>query len=359
MHAERKNHAMIYLDRNESQFGPAPECFAVLQRATKNELSNYSRDFARGVKSVLSETLSGEYGIPETNILLSYGSEDMLKQIVHCYLAKDEIIMIPQHSWWYYKSVASEVSGSVVEYPMHANKDRYAYNIGEIISLVRSVKPRLLLFASPNNPTGNSLSMDDVKLLAKECTDTLLIIDEAYFGFTDISHNIMPQLTLHYPHLAVLRTFSKLYALAGIRIGYAFVGKNYQRLITFSARYLGYNVLSEELALAALRDKKYYQSLAAAIATERERYYQFFRTVEGCTAYRTDANFVLVKLPHKDCESLKKQLAEASLIIKFFAEKEFPDHVRITIGIPEQNSLVINEMKKYFARKSALVSKEG
>jgi histidinol-phosphate aminotransferase len=359
MNTEHKNHANIYLDRNESQFGPSPECFTILRRATKNQLSNYSREYARGVKSVLSEKLANQYGISETNILLSYGSEDMLKQIVHCYLAKDEIIMIPQHSWWYYKSVASEVSGTVVEYPMHANKDRYTYDLGEIISLVRSVKPRLLLFASPNNPTGNSLSMDEVKLLINECTDTMVIIDEAYFGFTNISHDIMPQLTLHYPQLAVLRTFSKLYALAGIRIGYAFVGKKYQKLITFSARYLGYNVLSEELALVALRDKKYYQSLASTTATERERYCQFFRTVEGCTAYRSDANFVLVKLPHEDCGSLKKHLAEAGLVIKFFSEKEFPDHARITIGTPEQNSLLIDEMKKYFARKSALVTEQG
>jgi len=358
MHTEHKNQTKIYLDRNESQFGPAQECFNILQHATKDQLSNYSRDFARGVKSVLSETLAQEQGVPETNILLSYGSEDMLKQIVHCYLAKDEIIMIPQHSWWYYKSVASEVGGTVVEYPMHAEGERYTYNLHEIISLVRFVKPRLLLFASPNNPTGNSLSIDDVKLLVDECSNTRVVIDEAYFGFTDISHDVMPQLTLQYPHLAVLRTFSKLYALAGIRIGYAFVGKDYQNLITFSARYLGYNVLSEELALAALRDTKYYRTLAATIAAERERYYQFFRTVEGCTAYRTDANFVLVKLPHEDCDSLKKHLAQTGLI-KFFSEKEFPNHVRITIGTPEQNSLLLREMKKYFAGKSALVSEEG
>ena len=359
MHNEDKNHSTIYLDRNESQFGPAPECFAILRQATKNDLSNYSRDFARGVKSALSETLAHEYDIPESNILLSYGSEDMLKQIVHCYLAKDEIIMIPQHSWWYYKSVASEVGGRVVEYPMCANKERYSYDLREIISFVRSVKPRIVLFASPNNPTGNSLSMDDVQLLVNECADTLFIIDEAYFGFTDISHNILPQLTLRYPHLAILRTFSKLYALAGVRIGYAFVGKKYDKLIMFSARYLGYNLLSEKLALAALSDKKYYQSLAATIAIERERYCKFFGTLEGCTAYRTDANFVLVKLPHDDCDSLKKHLTEAGIVIKFFSEKEFPDHVRITIGTPEQNSLLLNEIKNYFARKNTLVAEEG
>lgn len=359
MQKEHEHHSIIYLDRNESQFGPAPECFTILQHATKNELSNYSRDFARGVKSVLSETLAAEYHLPEANILLSYGSEDMLKQIVHCYLAQDEIIMIPQHSWWYYKSVASEVNGRVVEYPMHAKRDRYVYDLGEIVSLVRSVKPRLLVFASPNNPTGNSLSMNDVTLLVNECTETMIVIDEAYFGFTDISHDVMPQLSLRYPHLAVLRTFSKLYALAGVRIGYAFVGKNYQKLITFSARYLGYNLLSEELALAALRDKNYYRCLAATVATERDRYYKFFSTIENCTAYRTDANFVLVKLPIEECTSLKAHLADAGLVIKFFGDKEFLGHARITIGTPEQNSLLLNELKKYFSRKNALVSEEG
>ncbi len=356
MLTEQKTHTIIYLDRNESQFGPAPECFNILRQVTKSELSNYSRDFARGVKSVLSETLSREYDIPESNVLLSYGSEDMLKQIVHCYLAEGETMMIPQHSWWYYKSVASEVGGKVVEYPMHCDEARYRYNLEEIFALVRSVKPRLLLFASPNNPTGNSLSMDDVRLLLNECADTMFIIDEAYFGFTDIPYQVMPQLTLRFPHLAVLRTFSKLYALAGVRIGYAFVGKNYQKLITYSARYLGYNLLSEQLALAALRDKKYYQSLAAIIATERARYHAFFRSVEGCIAYRTDANFVLVKLPDEDRDPLKTHLDAIGLVIKFFSEKEFPGHVRITIGSPEQNSLLIDEMRKYFVQKRDLVS---
>lgn len=351
MPTERKNQPNIYLDRNESQFGPAPECFNILRQATKSELSNYSRDFARGVKSVLSETLAREYEILESNILLSYGSEDMLKQIVHCYLGEGETMMIPQHSWWYYKSVAGEVGGKVAEYPMRCDDARYRYDLDEIVALVRSIKPRLLLFASPNNPTGNSLSIDDVRLLLNVCPDTMFIIDEAYFGFTDTPSHVMPQLTLRFPHLVVLRTFSKLYALAGVRIGYAFVGKGYQKLITYSARYLGYNLLSEQLALAALRDRKYYQSLAAITAAEHARYHAFFRTVEGCVAYRTDANFVLVKLPHEDIDSLKKHLAEAGLVIKFFAENEFPDHVRITIGTPEQNSLLLNEMKKYFSRK--------
>lgn len=358
MENRRKNHTLIYLDRNESQYGPAPECFSILRRVTKNELSNYSRDFARGVKSILSETLAREYAVAETNVLLSYGSEDMLKQTVHCYLGENETLMIPQHSWWYYKSVASEVNGKVVEYPMHAGESHYRYDLDEVVALVRSVRPKLLLFASPNNPTGNSLSTDDVKFLLGNCGGTRVIIDEAYFGFTDTPYHTLPQLTLRHPHLAVLRTFSKLYALAGIRIGYAFVGESYQKLITFSARYLGYNLVSEQLALAALRDGKYYQSIAATTASERERYCKFFDAADGCTAYRTDANFVLVKLPHDDIDGLKQHLAAAGLVIKFFSEKEFADHARITIGTREQNSLLLSVMKKYFAGNKSLVSEQ-
>ena len=180
------NRSIIYLDRNENQFGPAPECYSVLRSATKNELSNYSRDFMRSVKSTLSETLAREYDLPEPGVLLSYGSEDMLKQIVHCYLAGNGTMIVPKYSWWYYKSVAGEVGGKVVDYPMYGNETSFYYEMDEIISLVRSVKPRIVLLASPNNPTGNSISPNDIKLLLQKCSDTMIVVDEAYFGFTDL-----------------------------------------------------------------------------------------------------------------------------------------------------------------------------
>ncbi len=351
-----KNRPIIYLDRNESQFGPAPECYDVLRNASKDELSSYSRDFMRGVKSILSESLAKEYGLTEKDVLLSYGSEDMLKQIVHCYLAAGESMMIPQHSWWYYKSVAGEVNGRIIEYPMHSDKNTFSYNVDEIVSVVKARKPRLLLFASPNNPTGNSLPLSDMTVLLDECKSTMFVIDEAYFGFTDIPADVLPRLTLDYPHLAVLRTFSKLYALAGVRIGYTLVGAQYEKLVTFSARYLGYNQLSERLALAALHNPGYYASIAKTTAAERVRYYEFFDRLEGCKVYRSNANFILVKFNHEDVEPLKAHLLEAGLVIKFFSEKEFPDHARITIGTPDQNTLLLSEMQKYFANENVFIS---
>jgi histidinol-phosphate aminotransferase len=112
--------------------------------------------------------------------------------------------------------------------------------------------------------------------------------------------------------------------------------------------------LSEQLALAAFRDKAYYQSLASTTVNERQRYYEFFKTVERCKAYRSDANFILVKIPNEDSEPLKRHLGKAGICIKFFSGKEFPGFVRITVGTPDQNSLLISKMEKYFSHKNAL-----
>ena len=340
---------VLYLDRNENQFGPAPECFSILQKTAKNQLTTYSRDYLRGVKSTLSEKLAEEYNLPETSVLLSYGSEDMLKQIVHCYLGPGQTMMVPKYSWWYYKSVAAEVGGRVMDYPMRAGESSFYYDREEIGSLIRRENPRILLIASPNNPTGNVFSSDDIKILLKSFPETLVVLDEAYFGFSDSLNDTAPQLTTHYPNLAALRTFSKLYALAGVRIGHAFVGKNYQKLITYSTRYLGYNQLSEHLALAALRDSAHYRMVASATAGERQRYYDFFQAGDGCTAYRSEANFVLVKIPAERIAGLKERIEGEGIFIKFFSEPELSGFVRITIGTPGQNTRLIRELQKYFS----------
>ena len=91
--------SQILLDRNENQYGPAPACYQVLQEANLEQLSLYSRAYTAGRKSDLSERLSAELGLPESRVLLSYGSEDMLKQVVHCYLHEGETILLPHQSW--------------------------------------------------------------------------------------------------------------------------------------------------------------------------------------------------------------------------------------------------------------------
>ena len=175
----------IVLDRNENQYGPAPACYKVLHDANLEQLSLYSRDFAKGRKSELSQKLADEIGIPEERVLLSYGSEDMLKQVVHCYLHEGERLLLPQQSWWYYKKIAKEVHGDHVEYPLYERGSRFEFDVDDILRLYDIHKPHLILIASPNNPTGSTMKSNDLARLIDYCSSSFIVLDQAYFGFED------------------------------------------------------------------------------------------------------------------------------------------------------------------------------
>jgi histidinol-phosphate aminotransferase len=343
----------IYLDRNENLYGPAPACFEVLREIGVEELSIYPRDFLRGVKSRLSERLAAELKIPEQQILLSEGSEDMLKQAVHCYLGPGEKILCPAQSWWYYQKVAAEVGGETITYSLKEGNDAYSYDVDEMLALYRRESPRVVLIASPNNPTGNSFPDRDLKELTEAFRESIVVLDEAYWGFSDVLNEHMTEEVKEYRNLIVLRTFSKYYALAGARIAYAAVGASLTRLARFASRYLGYNRISEALALAALDSPEYYQTLRRQMCDDRQLYYDFFSGEPGFRFYRSDANFVLVRIPSAVKKPLQEFLEARRLHIRFFAEPGFADCVRITLGTKEQNRLLRAALSEFLHAQSA------
>src|SRR5512140_30009 len=129
----KQERATLFLDRNENPYGPAPECYEALRTISLNEMSVYSRDFTRGVKSTLSERLAHDLNVPEAQLLLGEGSEDLLKQAVHCYVGPGEKVLCPAQSWWYYRTLASEVGGATVTYPLKEGKDAYYFDVDEMI----------------------------------------------------------------------------------------------------------------------------------------------------------------------------------------------------------------------------------
>ncbi len=331
----------IVLDRNENQYGPSPACYDVLRHANLEQLSLYSRDFAKGRKSELSQRLADEIGIPEERVLLSYGSEDMLKQVVHCYLHQGERLLLPQQSWWYYKKIAKEVHGDHVEYPLYERRSRFEFDVDDIIRLYHMHRPHVILIASPNNPTGSSMKQTDLSRLINTCSSSVIVLDQAYYGFENTDNNHLRDFLNAHPRLVVLRTFSKYYALAGLRIGYTCVGADLSHLIEFSARYLGYNQLTEKIALAALSDKAYYERINGYMREDKAMYIREMNKLEGFKAFESDANFMLVRFPVEHKKLLQDGLKQRGVIVKFLDDPGVTDCIRITIGTREQNALVV------------------
>jgi histidinol-phosphate aminotransferase len=331
---------MIFLDKNENQYGPSPECYDVVRNATIDMFNSYSRDYPKKIKDELSK----EFNVGPENIMLGYGSEDILKQLLTYYVKPGDRVMVPDQSWWYYKSIIDDLKGEKILYLLDEAEDTFVWNVDRIIEMIKTHHPRLILICSPNNPTGNSITLDDImKIMQHVNENNILVIDEAYWGFTSPlfkDENCISD----YKNLAILRTFSKFYALAGIRIGFAFIGDNLKPAAVSNARYLGYNRISEMLSFAALGSKDYFLECSDKIRKDRDKIFDFFKSV-GAKPFKSDANFMLIKLKPEQFKSLKAGLKGSDIVIKFFDEKVFENCIRITIGTEENTEQLLKECK--------------
>ena len=338
----------ILLDRNENNYGPSPKCIDVVRNVEPELFNIYSSAYRDGYKSILSKRIADEFSIPEERVLLGYGAEDLLKQVVQTYMnKKKKKLLTPNHSWWYYKEIANEVKGKTIEYPIVEGDESYKYDIDKLMDIYNEEQPHVVFIASPNNPTGNSISDEELNFLLDNMEESVVVLDEAYW--LNSNHKRATELIEKYPNLIIIRTFSKLYALAGIRIGYAIIGNGIKRIKKLSNRYLGYNRISEQIAIAAMDSVDYYNDIAEKMAEDRELYFNELNKISGVKAFRSEANFVLVKVPKESMDKLKEFLLGKGLVIKFMNEPIVNSHLRISLGTQEENRKVISAIQEFYS----------
>ena len=212
-----------YLDRNEFNYAPSLEVLDAFKKFDINKLCFYTRIYDKGKKSILSVFLSELYDIDEKQVLLGYGGEDILKQAIHCFLTQEDnnkTMLVPKFSWWYYKSIADEVNGCSLQYPLYEDGDTYKYDFGAILRMIAEKHPKILLLASPNNPTGNGLTPEALEELMKNIPfEVIVVIDEAYASFVSTDTTYIKKMVMTYPNIIIVRTLSKFYGLPGLRTG--------------------------------------------------------------------------------------------------------------------------------------------
>ncbi len=335
-----------YLDRNEFNFSPSQEVMDALKNFDAKKLAFYTRIYDQGKKSIFSEFMAEKYGIDEKQIILGYGAEDLLKMAVHFFLTQEDgnkTMFIPKFSWWYYKSIADEVNGRTLQYPVYETEDSFAYDFDGLKEMIEKENPKILLVASPNNPTGNGLTPDELERLVKMIPETsVMLVDEAYASYVTSDISYIKEMISKYPNIIFCRTLSKFYGLPGLRWGFGYIGNNdtMQRFSRYANKYLGYDRLSEEVAIAAIKSDAHYRQIADVMEEARQMYTAEIGALPGFKVYKSIANFILIKYPIKMKEALQKEFAEQSYKVKFMNEPDINTHMRITLGRREQNRLV-------------------
>lgn len=340
---------MNYLDRNEFNFAPSEKVINAVKGFDPNTLCFYTRIYDEGKKSVVSVRLSEIYGVPEKQVLIGYGGEDILKNAVHYYLTKgdNKTILIPEFSWWYYNRIAGECGGETYMYPLYEREDTFAYDVEEVIEYTNRIHPRMLLLASPNNPTGNCLSPEEIgRIMENIHEDTMVLIDEAYASFITTDTAYIAPLVNKYSNLIISRTLSKFYGLPGLRMGFGFMGAGHDNFLSYANKYLGYNRFSESVALAALDSDEHYRKVADEMEWDRQLFKKELGDLPGFKVYKSVANFILVKYPIEIKEALQKAMAEQDYKIKFMTDKGLESCLRITLGRKEQIQVVVDTIKR-------------
>ena len=332
------------------------ELFGTFQKDMAMGLINFTMDNAptflmyASVKSATPVQLLYE----KKNELGLKRGEDILKQVVHCFLSgkeKQKTLLIPKFSWWYYKSIADEVEGRSVLYPLYEEGNTFKYDFEAMKEAIRKENPEMVLIASPNNPTGNSLTSEELdQILSFISPETVVVIDEAYASFANKDTSYIKPLLEKFPNLLIVRTLSKFYGLPGLRLGFAFMGTALTRFLNYSTKYLGYNRLSEELGIAVLKSTDYYQQVADQMAEDRQMYMNELNTLEGFKVYQSNANFILVKYPIELKATLQAAFKAKGYQIKFMNEPDINTHMRITLGTHRQNVEVIATIKEVVAQ---------
>jgi histidinol-phosphate aminotransferase len=327
----------IKLASNENPLGPSPKALAAARYALE-QVHLYPDGGAFYLRERLAQALGR--GIDAKQVVPSGGSNELIDLIVQCYCEPDEEVLAPAFSFACYRLSAEAHRRPFREVP---NGPGFAYDLDQ---LARAVSPRtkVVFLANPNNPTGAYATRAEFeRFLDALPADVLLVIDEAYFEYARAADypDALEYLSRR-ERLIVLRTFSKIYGLAGLRIGYG-VGQAHVVEHLHRVR-LPFNVslVGQAAARAALDDSEHLARSRAHVAVELPRLSAALAEL-GLDVAPSQANFVLVGFG-RPARAIYEALLRRGVIVRPMAGYGLPEHLRITVGAPAENDRLLESL---------------
>ncbi len=328
------------LNRNEVVQGPSPAAIQAIRKFNPGKASLY---FDGYYGSSLVPELARRFKVAPAQVSVGYGIEFFLRAIFDSLVPQRDIILTNVPHYGFYSAYASAKSVRIVTFQILDRSGHFEFDINDCLQKIKKFHTKVILITSPNNPTGNSMGAGDVekilKLTKSAKSKSLVVLDEAYWGFDPkYDEATTMRLLKKYENLVVLRSFSKRYALAGLRIGFALWGKAAKKLIRYDDLYLGGSRLLEEVAVAALRSENYYKKLSTDMIAERKQFIARVDCLQNFIPYESNANFVMVKIAEQAIAEFKKHEAKLSVTISKFTTRQF---IRVSLSSRKDNEKFI------------------
>ena len=328
--AELPSNKVIKLDGNENPYGCSPKVYQAL--ATYPYYHHYPDPEQRELRKALEEYT----GLGCQHIVCGMGSDELIDLILRLFLKPgDEVINCPP-TFGMYPFSTDVCGGRVVDVP---RTEVFALDMAGMKKALTG-RTKVIFIASPNNPTGGSVTEKEVMELVD--TGKIVVVDEAYFEFSNVT---MASLVPGYPNLIVLRTFSKWAGLAGLRIGYGIFPVEIAKYLMKIKQPYNANATAQAGVLASLADIEYLRANVARIVMERERLFSKLKAVGWLKPYPSQGNFVLCSLPGGKAEEVWQQLRKKGIFVRYFDTPLLKDCLRISVGRPEDTDALIEALR--------------
>ncbi|WP_298446832.1 histidinol-phosphate transaminase [uncultured Marinobacter sp.] len=330
---------IIKLASNENPLGPSDKAIAAAEDALK-ELCLYPDGNGFDLKQKLSTYL----GVSSDQITLGNGSNDVLEVIARCFAGADSEIIFSQYAFAVYPIVTQAIGAKAVAVPA---KD-WGHDLDAMAAAVTE-RTRLVFVANPNNPTGTVHDSDAIEAFLGEIPgDVLVVLDEAYYEYmTGEKDPDGVALLSRFPNLIVCRTFSKAWGLAALRVGYSISSPAIADILNRVRQPFNVNSTALAAATAVLDDKDYLQRSRAANTAGLKQLQEAFDQM-GLRYIPSSGNFVAVEVGPQ-AMGVYQALLSQGVIVRPVTGYGMPNHLRVSVGLPEQNEQFIAALAKALA----------
>ncbi len=330
--------SIIKVASNENPFGPSPLAIAAMQKALPG-LNLYPDGNAFYLKQKLAEKL----GVETSNLILGNGSNEIIEFVAHALLAPGADVVVSQFCFAIYPIVAKMFGANVITIP--ANE--YGHDLPAMLKAITN-RTRIIFVANPNNPTGTLAPREDVIQFVNDVPDdVLLVMDEAYIEFLSDAVDLVPLIRLGArKNLILMRTFSKIYGLAGLRIGYGIANSELVSALEKVRQPFNINLLAQTAALAALDDDEHVRKTRSNNFGGLQFFEKAFRSLK-LEFVPSSANFILVRVG--DGKKVFEAMQKLGVITRPMGGYLLPEWIRISVGTPQENERSLNALKKSLA----------
>jgi len=329
---------IIKLASNENPLGPSPKVLQALKEfCTPQNVALYPD----GSGFSLKKSIANQYNIPQEMITLGNGSNDLLELIARAFVTSDLAVMFSQYAFAVYPIVTQAIGAEMQIVPAK----NWGHDLEEMLKRITE-KTRVIFIANPNNPTGTWLSKNDLESFLNQVSKNIIVVlDEAYIEYIenlDFPNSL--EWLEKYPNIIITRTFSKAYGLASLRVGYSISNPQIADLLNRVRQPFNVNSFALKAAEIALSDKDH---LKQAVALNKQGMQQFENAFQNMKLdyISSVGNFITVDVKRNGGEIYQLLLKEG-VIVRPVGNYGMPTFLRISIGLPEENTRCIQALEK-------------